>query len=239
MARVLAIPDTQYPFAHRDHLNFLKEVNKYYGKFDHIVHLGDEVDFHALGNWDHDPDGYSAGDELKAALKDMHKLYEMFPKVMVCTSNHTARPFRKAFTSGIPKAFLRDYHEFLEAPKGWEWREYWEVDGVRYEHGEGFSGMTAAKKSAIGNMQSTVIGHIHSHAGILYWANEASLLYGFNCGCLIDRHKYAFAYGKKMKDKPILGCGVIEDGIPTFIPMILNKRNRWIGKIIIPHVKIK
>lgn len=227
---VLVISDTQYPFAHKDSFAFLKAVVKKY-KPTEFVHIGDEIDLHAMSNFDHDPDGYSAGHELTAALKDMRILYKMFPKMKVCTSNHTARPFRKAHKHGIPKAFLRDYHEFMEAPKGWAWADKWEIDGVIYEHGEGQSGMNGAIKAALGNMQSTVIGHLHSFAGILWSANPRHLIFGFNVGCLIDHRAYAFAYGKNFKNKPILGCGIVIKGIPVFIPMLLARNSRWVGSL--------
>jgi hypothetical protein len=227
---VLVIPDTQYPFAHDDHTTFLKAVVKKYQP-NEFVHLGDEVDFHALSDYDHDPDGFSAGHELTEALKDMRVLYKMFPSMKVCISNHTARPFRKAFKHGIPKAFLKDYHEFLQAPKGWQWAQHWEIDGIVYEHGEGFSGVNGALKAALGNMQSTVIGHLHSFAGIQWNANPRHLIFGFNVGCLIDKDKYAFAYGQKLKNKPILGCGIVIKGIPIFVPMVLDRNGKWIGSL--------
>lgn len=226
---VLAIPDLQLPFEHRDAIEFLKWAKKKYSP-DLIVNIGDEVDMHALSNYDSDPDGYSAGHELEKSIEKLQEYYELFPKTMVCTSNHTARPFRKAFASGIPKAFIRDYREFLQAPKGWEWRDSWTVDGVRYEHGEGQSGAMGALKAAQSNGCSTVIGHLHSHAGIQYWANDEKILYGFNIGCLIDRHAYAFAYGKILKNKPILGVGIITKGVPTFVPLLLDKHGRWVGR---------
>lgn len=227
---VLAVPDTHCPFEHQDSIAFLKKVKKIY-RPDEIVFLGDEIDAHSLGNYDHDPDGHSAGTELEKAIEHLQAFYELFPSAKICTSNHTSRPYRRAFKFGIPKAFLRGYREFLQAPKGWEWSDAWELDNIVYEHGEGFTGRSAAIKSAEGNMQSTVIGHIHAFAGIQFVANSKHLIYGFNCGCLIDKDAYAFAYGKKIKSKPILGCGIITDGIPVFIPMRLNHKGRWIGKL--------
>lgn len=227
--RVLAISDLQAPFQHRDTLDFLDWVKRKY-KPDTVVCVGDEVDHHAISDYDSDPDGYSAGEELNKALVFMHDLYSMFPDVMACTSNHTDRPFRKAFAAGIPRRYLKEYHEFLEAPKGWEWRYQWEVDGVTYEHGEGFSGQKAALNCAMKNDTPTVIGHVHSHAGILYEANAKRLLYGFNVGCLIDVHAYAFRYGKNLRNKPILGVGIIDKGIPKYIPMLLDSKGRWLKK---------
>lgn len=227
---VLAIGDIHYPFAHPDHLEFLKQVCGLF-KPTEFVCLGDEIDAHALSDYDHDPNGYSAGHELDAAIAELKKLYKSFPNMKVCTSNHTARPFRRAQKFGLPAQLLKSYSEFLRAPKGWEWRDKWEVDGVIYEHGEGHSGKNGAITAATGNMQSTVIGHIHSFAGIQYYANPKYLIFGFNVGCLIDKDAYAFGYGAKIKTKPIIGVGLVNKGVPMFVPMQLDKHGRWTGKL--------
>lgn len=224
---VLAISDLQAPFQHRDALKFLSWVKAKY-KPTKVVCMGDEMDLHAISNYTSDPDGMSAGDEFQKGLDVMHELYKLFPKAMACTSNHTARGFRKAFEAGIPSRFLKGYKELLEAPEGWAWADRWVIDGVAYEHGEGFSGRQGAVNCAEKNGRPTVIGHLHSHAGIQYSANEQTLIYGFNTGCLIDRHAYAFRYGKHMRHKPILGVGIIDKGVPSFIPMLLDKRGRWV-----------
>lgn len=230
MSVVLAIPDLHAPFEHPDTVAFLKKVKKVY-KPKIVVCLGDEMDAAAISNYDSDPDGMAAGLELEKTIEHLQPIYKLFPKVMVCTSNHTARPYRQAHQFGLPRAFLKSYSEFLQAPKGWKWADSWEIDDVVYEHGEGFSGASAAIKSAQGNMASTVIGHIHAFAGIQYNANSKHLIFGFNAGCLIDKDAYAFAYGKKIKNKPILGCGIIVDGIPIFIPLKLNRKGRWTKKL--------
>lgn len=228
--KVMAIPDMHIPFHHEDFFTFLLAMKRKY-KPDEIVCLGDEVDFHGISMHDHDPDGLSPGDELKAARPYLAWLFKHFPKVKVCTSNHTSLPYRRAFKFGLPRAFLKSYSGFLEAPEGWQWADEWVVDNVVYEHGEAFAGQQGAIKSANANMQSTVIGHIHAFAGIQYSANQKHLIFGFNVGCGIDKDKYAFAYGKKFKAKPIIGAGIIDDGIPTFVPMLLGKNKRWIGRL--------
>ncbi len=227
---VMAIGDIHYPFAHPDHLEFLKEIRSLFKPTDYVC-LGDELDAHALSDYDHDPDGMSAGDELKAAIVELKKLYKEFPNMKVCTSNHTDRPFRRAMKFGVPKAFMKSYAEFLQAPPGWSWSDKWEVDGVIYEHGEGQAGKNGALQAATGNMQSTVIGHIHSFAGIAYYANPKHMIFGFNVGCLIDKDAYAFGYGAKIKTKPIIGCGIVNRGVPMFVPMQLDKSGRWTGKL--------
>lgn len=226
---VLAIPDLHIPFHHRDAFRFLAAVKAKYSP-QVIVNLGDLEDWHSISMHDHDPDGLSPGMELSELREKVKPLFKLFPKVLMCTSNHGSLPLRRAFKYGLPKELIKSYKDIINAPEGWEVADEWEVDGVIYEHGEAFAGQSGAIKSANANMQSTVIGHIHAFAGVQYSANQKHLIYGFNVGCLIDRERYAFAYGKKIKAKPILGCGIIKNGIPTFIPMIL-KKGRWIGRL--------
>lgn len=230
MKIVLAIPDIHSPAHHPDTFPFLKAVKSRY-KPNEIICLGDEIDAASLGDWDKDPDAPGAGDELTLAISYLKELYSIFPSVKVCVSNHTDRIYRKAFKSGMPRRLMREYGEILEAPKGWVWSERWEVDGIVYEHGEGHSGQGGALKAAMQNMQSTVIGHLHAYAGIQYYANEKYLIWGFNVGCLIDRKNPAFNYSKNIKAKPIIGIGIIENGIPRFVPMMLNKNGRWVKKL--------
>lgn len=224
------IPDIHSPFHHQDTFDFLQYLKERYNP-DTIICLGDEVDFHTLSKWSADPDGFSAGHEYANALIALDTLYKMFPVVKACTSNHTIRPYKRASDAGIPSLMLKGYSEMLMAPPGWEWRDRWVIDNIVFEHGEMLSGQSAAITAARHNMMSTVIGHIHSFAGITYLSSMDQIIFGFNAGCLIDRNKYAFAYGQKIRNKPIIGAGVIRFGIPYFVPMRMNEGGRWIGKI--------
>jgi hypothetical protein len=230
MSIVLAVPDMHLPFGHKDAFAFLKAVKEKYSP-QTIVNLGDMEDWHSINMHDHNPNGLSPGDELKRLREAVKPYFKLFPCMKICTSNHGQLPFRRAHKFGMPSELIKSYRSILEMPKGWDIKDSWEVDGVIYEHGDPFTGQAAAIKCAEKNMQSTVIGHVHSFAGIQYSANSKHLIFGFNVGCLIDREAYAFDYAKKIKSKPILGCGIIVHGIPTFIPMLLTKTGRWTGKI--------
>lgn len=227
---VLAIGDMHHPFAHPDTIPFLIAVKKKYRPTVNVC-LGDEIDAHALSDYDHDPDGDGAGPEHDKALVQLRKLYKVFPEMFVCTSNHTARPFRKAYKAGLPIRFLKSYSDIMEAPRGWKWADKWIIDDTIYEHGEGHSGANGARQAAMLNMRNTVIGHIHSFAGIQYFANSETLIFGFNVGCLIDNHAYAFKYARTYKPKGIIGVGIIDKGIPQFIPMQMTNKGRWTGNV--------
>ena len=222
------IGDTHEPFCHPGYIDFCYEVFNRFGCSE-IVHIGDEVDNHALSYHESDPNGFSAESEAELALKNMHKWYQRFPDVKVCVGNHSALPFRKATTTGIPKRFLKSYEEVWEAPKGWMWKMSWEIDNVLYEHGTGTSGQSAARNRAVANRQSTVIGHSHSFGGVSYMASRNDIIFGLNVGCGIDVDAYAMTYGKVFPKKPTLGCGVVLDKGQTgiFIPMDLGKKFIW------------
>lgn len=231
--KVLVIPDLQIPYEHKDALRFVQTVHdEIVPDATRIVCIGDEVDQHALSRFDPDPDADGAGPELLLAVRRLRRWYDAFPEVDVCMSNHTRRVYKKAFHAGIPEAYLRPVNEWIEAPEGWIWHEREVVvGGVRYEHGDAQGGMYAARTLAVRNRQSTVIGHHHSHGGINYIANDDELIFGMNAGCLIDIRSPAFKYAKLAAFKPTLGCGVVINGVPYWIPMLTRKNGRWTGEL--------
>lgn len=219
MANVLTISDLHAPFHHKDAIPFLLYLKKHF-KCDRIVCMGDEADFHGLSKFPKDPDGYSAGHEFQEARLFLQELFGHFPVVQSCTSNHTSRPFRKAYEAGIPEEMILSYEKFFKAPDGWQWADKFVIDNVDYIHGEGYTGQMAASKAAIQRRRSTVIGHIHTFGGVQYMEGANDRIFGMNTGCLIDVERYAFAYGKKLANKPTIGTGVVINGIHAFyIPL--------------------
>lgn len=218
---VLAIPDTHFPFEKPGLLEHCLEMRDKY-HCGTIVHIGDEVDLCAISQWEKDPDGFSAGTEAQLAQEKMEIWYKAFPYMHVCIGNHTARPFRLARTAGLPKKFLKSYEEAWNAPEGWKWSENWEFNGVLYTHGTGFSGANAAIRIATRHRQNTVIGHIHSEAGIQFNASKIDIVWGMQLGGAIDDKSYAAHYAKDQLKKSIIGCGIVLNGtIPIYEPMKL------------------
>ena len=52
-----------------------------------------------------------------------------------------------------------------------------------------------------------------------------------NVGCLAAQKHMAFAYAKNFRTRFIMGCGIINNGIPRLLPMVLNSKGNWIGDI--------
>lgn len=180
---------------------------------------------HALTFHDKEPDAMGVCDELREGLKFMRELYKLFPKVDVCLSNHTSRPYRVAAKAGLPENFMKTYREWMEAPEGWRWAYRWIDNGVQYLHGMGYSGQNGAINCAVAHRISTCIGHLHSYGGISYRASEFDMIFGMNVGCLMDVTSYAARYGINYKDKPTIGCGVVINSREAyFIPMDLGSK---------------
>jgi hypothetical protein len=219
MATTLVISDLHAPFQHPDAVDFLADLWRTY-KPHRVVCIGDEIDAHGWSRHDRNPDAPGQGCELNAAKLVLRRVFKLFPKVRVCNSNHTQRAFRKAVRAGLPSAYIRATREVLEAPKGWEWADSWtDEDGIRFIHGEGYSGRDSALKAALANRCSTVIGHVHSWAGVAYHCNGEDTIFGMNVGCLVDPRSLAMEYAATSANRQTLGTGLIIDGVPTFIPL--------------------
>ena len=227
---ILVIGDLHAPYEHPDTVAFLRAIKKKYRPTD-VVQIGDEVDFHALSFHDSDPDLPSAGDELTRAINHLKPLYRLFPKIVVIESNHGSMVIRKALANGMPKKVLKSYNEILEAPKGWQWKFDHKIKTplgpVYFCHGKS----AAAGRLASQYGMSCVQGHYHEKAQITYISTPEKLMFDAHTGCLADDTSLALGYNKINPKRPIVSSIVIVDGIPQIIPMVLDKKGRWIGKL--------
>ena len=229
--RVLIISDLHIPYHHRDAFAFLKEVKKQY-KPDFVVNIGDLLDFLGMSMHDHDPDLASPGDEISIAKEYVKELEWIFPKVVEVESNHSSMVYRRALKSGMSRQFLKSYGEFLGTKK-WTWVDDLALtlsNGRRclFTHGKAADVLKVSQSMGM----NTVQGHYHTKFLISWWANPDNLFWGMNVGCLINQKSLAFAYAKNFKTRFILGCGIIIDGIPKLLPMVLDDNGNWIKKIV-------
>ena len=229
--RILVIPDLHMPYQHPDAVAFLKAIKKKYNPT-RVINVGDEVDNHAMSFHDSDPDLPSAGDELQLAIQGLKPLYKLFPEMDLVDSNHGSMVYRKGKHHGVPRKYLRDYGDVLEAPDGWKWHPTLRVklpngQWVFICHGQQKCGL----KLASANGMCTVQGHYHTEFNIKYGSSPAQLFWSMQVGCLIDDDALAFHYNKVTPGRPIIGAGLIIDSHPVLIPMVLNKKGRWNKKI--------
>jgi hypothetical protein len=228
---VLVISDLHIPYHHKDSFAFLKEVKKVF-KPDTVINIGDLLDFHAISMHDSDPDLPSAGHELSMARDYIKELESVFPEVTEVHSNHSSLVYRRAIKYGMSREFLRPYADFLGTKK-WKWVDDLTItlsNGERchFTHGKSADVLKVSQTMGI----STVQGHYHTKFSIGYWANPDRLYWGMQVGCLINQKSLAFAYAKNFSTRFILGCGIIIDGTPRLLPMVLNNKGDWIGQVV-------
>jgi predicted phosphodiesterase len=220
-SRILFISDMHIPYHHPNTIPFLKMLKERYNPT-RVICLGDELDKHNLSFHDSDPDLFSAGDELRAALPVIAELYELFPEMDLIDSNHGSMVYRKAKHHGIPRQYIKSYNEVLGVGDGWKWHHDLTIelpDGqkVYIHHGKS----AEAVKTSQAMSMSHVCGHYHESFGVKYWANPNGLFFAMNSGCLINDDNYAFAYNNTNLKRPIIGTSLIIDGIPVLEAMSL------------------
>jgi hypothetical protein len=229
---VLVISDQHFPYNHADIIAFLRAIKEKYSP-DRVVNIGDELDYHAISFHDHDPDLMSPSDELETAIKRMKPIFDMFPEMDLLDSNHGSLVYRKAKSNGLPRSVLKTYGEVLGAPKGWKW--HFELvlklsDGkpCYFHHGKSGNGIKLSQAMGM----CVVQGHHHEKFAIEYWGNPLGLYWSMQVGCLIENSSLAFSYNKTNLKRPVIGCGIILNGHPKLLPMVLNANGRWIGKLL-------
>lgn len=228
---VLVISDLHIPYHHKDAFSFLRALKDKY-KPDMVVNIGDELDHHAISMHEHNPDLMSAGDELRNARHYIKQLEEIFPRMTIVHSNHSSLVYRRALKYGLPKDYLKSYNEFLGVGKGWQWVDDLTLtlnDGTRcfFTHGMSADVLKVAQQYGM----NTVQGHYHTKFSIGYYSNPDALIWGMQVGCLINQKSMAFDYAKNFKSRFIVGCGMIINGQPKLMPMVLNEDGQWNKKL--------
>lgn len=204
-SRVLVIGDLHSPFDLDSYFQHCVDVYERYN-CNRVVFIGDVIDNHYSSYHETDANGLGGGDELDLAIHRLSRWYHRFPDADVTVGNHDRIIMRKAQSSGVPSAWVKDYKEVLNTPN-WNFVTSVEIDDVLYIHGEAGT----AKTKARADMRSTVQGHLHTQAYTEYFVGANSRVFGCQVGCGIDAKSYAMAYMKVGK-KPAIGCAVVLGG---------------------------
>jgi hypothetical protein len=128
--------------------------------------------------------------------------------------------------------FLRPYGEFLGTKK-WQWVDDLKLQmcngkSVYFTHGRSADVLKVSQTMAMNCVQ----GHYHTKFSIGYWANPDDLYWGMQVGCLINQKSMAFSYAKNFSTRFVLGCGIIIEGMPRLLPMVLDDDGNWIETIV-------
>ena len=142
-------------------------------------------------------------------------------------SNHGSMILRRAMAKGMSKFFIKDYNEILDVSSKWKWVERLILETPKGKVIFAHQFCKDIAKAVQQTATSCVQGHFHTVSEVKYVGNDYHLNFGMSVGCLVDKKSLAMAYMKVNLAKPILSCGVITNGIPYIVPMVLNKDGSW------------
>ena len=217
------IGDIHAPFDHPSYLRFLQDTFKLFG-VGRKVFVGDLFDHYSYSRFIKKPLAMNPKQEKEMAKERISKYCEAFPKADVILGNHDTRYIDRAEEFGIDSEIIKGFKDIYGLPKGWnvydEYENFLIINDVLYIHGSAYNGQYGAKQAALNEQMSVVMGHGHSFAGVWPIANKRRLMFGMNVGCGIDIGAYAFAYNKKDKFRPLLGCGIVfNSSYAIWVPM--------------------
>ena len=220
------IGDLHTPFDHPNYLPFCIDTFKQF-KVGRKVFVGDLFDHYSYSRFIKKPLAMNPAQEKEMAKERIKKYADEFKEADVVLGNHDTRYIERAEEFGIDPGIIKGFKEIYGLPKGWNIYDEYEntliIDDVLYLHGSAYNGQNGAKQAAINEQMSVVMGHGHSFAGVSPIANKRKLMFGMNVGCGIDIGAYAFAYNKKDKFRPLLGCGIVfNSSYAVWIPMPLK-----------------
>ncbi len=219
--KVLVLPDMHAPWADMEAIELAYRWAKNHQP-DLIIQMGDLIDGKAWSRWPKDPDDPSPREEYIEAKKQLAQIAKWFPKMHVLTGNHDTRWMKKAFEVGIPKELVRTPQEVLGGA-GWTWhteaRRQTFIETKRgrvlFIHGDEMGGPVLQKAINLGC--NTVQGHTHK-VSIGYKQTFDKFVFGFECGHLMDTQSKAADYSASNPVLSTCGFGVIQYGLPFFIP---------------------
>lgn len=218
----LFIGDVHEPYSHAHALKFCKMLQKDFEiPHSNIYSVGDLLDQYHFSRWPKSPDAkHTANQELDIGRERLKKWQNAFPELKLCESNHDLRYMKKALGAELPSQVIKSFVEIYEITAEWEIKEEFIICANQCEilvcHGEEYP---EAIDAAINYGVNVIQGHHHNKFGVRYKKSRLQQLWGASTGCLVDPTSFAFEYGNKHKQKPILGSVVVINGVPHAIPL--------------------
>jgi UDP-2,3-diacylglucosamine pyrophosphatase LpxH len=222
----LFISDVHEPYSHHQALKFCKSLKS---DFDipnsNIYSVGDFADLYGFSRWPKSPNApHTINQEIELTKDRMKLWYKAFPEMRICESNHDQRILRKALGADLPSQVIKSFEEIMEFPDGWQMKEHFIVCHNKgefiVEHGDSWTSQNGLREAILHYGLCVVKGHTHIRAGVQHVWTKHQKLWGLDVGCLIDHEAHCFDYGKFNKQKSVIGCGLLLNGIPHFIPLV-------------------
>lgn len=222
--KVLAIPDTHFPFEHSRALNKLFREVISEVEFTHIIQLGDLLDQYSFTRFTK-KNLYLPERELKwgreKAEKFWAKIHDKQPKArkIQLLGNHDYRMVKRA-QEKLPEAqelilyATEELYEFDNVHTVKDPRQEYFLNDVAFLHGY----LTQPGAHTRFMNMSTVHGHTH-RGGVTFVPVRKGVIWELDCGYLGDPKKEPLNYTPQKFKNATLGYGVIDEFGPRFCPI--------------------
>jgi len=228
---VLIIGDTHIPYSHPDYLDFLKYLKKIW-KPQIVIHIGDELDYHAISFHNSETSLFSADHELERAIEEIDTgLHKLFPKMYILESNHGSLICRKLKANGIPIRTLKQLNELYNTHR-WQWHNDILLKTKLFTNYICHGKTGTIGKLAKDMMCCAIQGHYHAKFCVNWYNSAMGPRFDAYTGCLVDTKSMAMVYARNNLPDPIMGSLILDNiGMPRPMKMQLDKHGRWNGKV--------
>lgn len=213
LEKILIVPDSHHPFHDKKAWALMLKAGRAL-KPDHVIHLGDLVDFYALSFHDKDPKrALGLDEELEAGKQALRELKALGAKNNVLLgSNHHDRLVRYMRQKAPELHNLLNERELLDLDKiGFKhvpYRTSYQLGHMRYTHDIGIAGVAAARKSVEAAGKNMVIGHTHRMEYAVVGTTTGKRRVGMSVGWLGDKDEIDYMHKDKVAKDWTLGFGI-------------------------------
>ena len=219
--KVIAVPDLHFPWHDPECLTWIYDVIRD-TQPDVVVQLGDLYDMYSASKFAKTHNLMTPAMELAEARLGGEAFWANVKKAapnakcFQILGNHDIRPNKRILEVCPELESLLSTHELYKF-KGVETildpKEELEIDGVLYTHGS----FSKAGDHCKHYRQPVVFGHLHR--GFTFFTTvKDDLLWELNCGYASDQTAVPLRYTATKRTGWTLGCGLIDDGGPRFLP---------------------
>ena len=192
----------------------------------HIVQIGDAVDFYSAS---HFPRSHfiTPQDEFMQARECLEKIFSHIQKISpksevhLLKGNHCNRVMKRSQQMSPELEYMmglsiKEYFTFTNVITHHNSREEVEIDDILFTHGH----LSGLGKHAQYYQRKVVCGHSHKGGTFFEQSYDGRTIWELNAGYCADPLSKVMTYTPTKYSKSTLGVGLVDNGVPIFVPFI-------------------
>lgn len=213
LEKILFIPDMHVPYQDKRALDLVLKVGETF-KPDHVIILGDMIDFYTVSSYSKDPNrALKLELEVNETKKELHRIKALGAKNNVFVAGNHEDRLTRYLQEKAPELFnIISIQSILELDKiGFEYipyKEHYKLGKLYITHDCGNAGRYAAHKALDTFQHNVVIGHTHRLCYMVEGNASGEAHLGAMFGWLGDVAQVDYMHSIKAKRDWAMGFGV-------------------------------